>query len=66
MCNQTEMYLEMASYDERANRGEVCVRGIAHNPNSCPRCLKKARKLTRAKKEEILRDRLGAMAGVEW
>jgi hypothetical protein len=45
MCNQTEMYRDMMDYDERANRGEVHIRGIAHNSRSCPKCLRDARKL---------------------
>jgi hypothetical protein len=66
MCNQTEMYKEMAEYDRQANRGLKHIRGIAHNPSSCPKCLKDAGKLTKSKREEILRDRMGAMLGVEW
>lgn len=43
MCNQTEMYKEMSDYDRRAGRGEVHVRGVAHNPKSCPKCQSDAR-----------------------
>jgi hypothetical protein len=38
MCNQTEMYKAMSDYDSRASRGEVHIRGVAHNPKSCPKC----------------------------
>jgi hypothetical protein len=44
MCNQTEMYKEIAGYDRRASQGKVHVRGIAHNASSCPRCLKDVKK----------------------
>jgi hypothetical protein len=44
MCNQTEMYKEMAEYDEKSARGEVCVRGRWHDPETCPKCIKENRK----------------------
>jgi hypothetical protein len=50
MCNQTEMWLEISDYDRRASKGEVHVRGIAHDPRSCPKCLKDARKGTKKAK----------------
>jgi hypothetical protein len=38
------MWKEIADYDSRAAKGEVCVRGIAHNPKTCPKCIKDSRK----------------------
>lgn len=40
MCGQTEMYLEMSRYDDDAAKGEVHVRGIAHNEATCPKCIR--------------------------
>lgn len=38
MCNQTEMWKEIDEYDRRASRGEVHVRGVAHDPETCLKC----------------------------
>lgn len=40
MCNQTEDRRERSDYDERAARGEVHIRGTAHNFGTCPLCKK--------------------------
>ncbi|GEM_PF-6553041 len=45
MCNQTEMYLEIDRYDDRAARGEVPPRGVNQ------RKISSARTKTRIKKE---------------
>ena len=44
MCNQTEMYREIADYDRRAAGGEACERGRSHDPGTCPVCLKGKKK----------------------
>ena len=55
MCNQTEMYRDMYDYDRRAEQGLEHVRGIAHNPESCPKCQKEKHGKRKSKKIRSVR-----------